>query len=198
MYYYINKNIFKSSFIIIFDLSLGDKMVPCPKCGTHMDFIGKQNEWYCSSCRMYSPQFPHQTQKSDSRKKTWILIVVIVIIIVIGGIVGYIGYKEYSKPTFNIKNADLEVDGDEYKFTHTFSYNNFPRKEEEIRWIITVIKNDTVYEIFEMNMTIYGPYSDGATGIRYFDSKHLNPTPDKYRVKVFWSDKLMDSVEKDI
>jgi hypothetical protein len=183
-------------------------MPPCPKCGTPMDFIGKVNQWFCPNCKIYNPSFdlqqPYQSQTPAKTRKTMIIIIVIIAIILISTLIGFIILNDYFEPTFKIKTADLEPDNGEFKFSYSFSYDNFPGNEEEINWVIKLIGNGTVYGVLRMNMTIAGTEGSGGVGIEYIDVEEIEYLDDglqtlgldKYRVEVYWNGKLMDSVEK--
>ena len=131
-------------------------------------------------------------------KKIFIIVTVVIIIIIIVAVLSFVLLSKSLEPQFEIIDVDLERQNGGFKFTHNFKYNNFPDTNVDLKWVIKLIGNDTVYGTHEMNMTITTHRSDGASGIYYFDFESQAISGDKYRVEVYWDDKLMDSIEKDI
>jgi uncharacterized protein YxeA len=125
-------------------------------------------------------------------------IIIIVIVVIIASVLFFVSQDNDSDeddPIFTIEYANLEYDGEQFKFEYEYIYKNFKEYGGTIEILIKLIQNGEVIGTQEYDAEIDRRGSGSGTFYFHFESQATSV--EKYRVEAYWNNKLIASVEKD-
>jgi hypothetical protein len=111
-----------------------------------------------------------------------------------------------SNEKFELNIEDAEITGflynglnnqTNFEFEYDYTWKNLQDSNGSLKFIVKFIKDTEVYSTWEYQLEKPEDYRGSAQGQRFGSLNGDLPTPERYKVEIYWQDELMDSIEKE-